>query len=56
MVVTHIFLRHMTSDDEKVPIIKNLLGKEEMQILKTLTEGEQEICENIWGLFDSLCE
>ena len=49
MEATNIFwARHYDINDaEKVAIIKNSLGMEGFQFIKTLTTGEQESCENV---------
>ena len=39
---------------EKVSIIKNWLGREGLQLISTLTQEEQEACNNEQGLFDTL--
>ena len=39
-------------DNKKVPVILNWLGREELQVMQTLNEEEQEKCESSFGLFE----
>ena len=36
---------------EGIPIIKNWLGRQDLQLLESLTEAEQEACNAKEGLF-----
>ena len=40
------------NDKEKVPIIKNWLGREGLQFIQTLTNAEKEACKSATGLFN----
>ena len=42
--------------EEKVPIIKNWLGREGLQFIHTLTNAEKETCKSTTGLFNVLKE
>ena len=56
MAVTQIYssTRHCdTNDTDKVPMIKNLLGRVGFQFTKTLTVAEQVSCKHVKGLFDT---
>ena len=41
------------SDKEKVPIIKNWLGRERLQFIQTLTNVEKEACKITTGQFNA---
>ena len=39
---------------EKLSVIKNWLGRDDLQLIATLTQAEQVTCNNEMGLFDTL--
>ena len=41
-------------DAEKIPIMMNWLEREVIQFTKTLNAAEQELCEIVKGLFNTL--
>ena len=53
---TNIFKSNNVNDTEKILSIKNWLGRLGIQFTETHTKAEQEMCENIKGLFDTLSE
>ena len=54
MEINNIFLTYSykISDAEKVPIIKNWLGREDLYFTQTLTKPEQEPCGPIEGVIE----
>ena len=43
-----------TDEKEEVPIIKNWLGRQGLQLLETLMQAEQEVCNEEECLFEIL--
>ena len=39
---------------EKVSVIKSWLGREGLQLIATLTKGEQDVCNDEKGMFETL--
>ena len=39
------------SDVEKVPVVKNWLGREGLQFIQNLTNTKKEACKNATGMF-----
>ena len=55
MEVINIFLtEHCEINYTEAPIIRNWLGREELQFIQTLMTYKQEACEIIKGLFGTL--
>ena len=52
--VTNVMQNYNLGQRGKVSVIKNWLGREGPQLIATLTQDEQEICNNEKGLFDTL--
>ena len=44
------------NDEEKLPFIKNWLGREGLQFIQTSTNTEKEACKSVTGLFNVLKE
>ena len=42
------------TEEEKVPILKNWLGREGLQLIQTFTSSEKDACNTAEGLFSSL--
>ena len=52
MKVTNILLTktYEVTEEEKVPIIKNGLGREGLQLIQTFRNAEKEACKTVNGL------
>ena len=53
MEIKNMFQNYSISQAERVPIIKNWLGRQGLQLLEALTQAEQE-AQNTEGLFETL--
>ena len=51
--VKNMFQNNRMSQTKRVPIIKNLLGKQGLQLLESHTQAEQEVCNTEEGLFET---
>ena len=54
MEVKSIFQNCSINQAERVPVIKNWLSRQGLQLLETLTQAEQELCNADKGLFETL--
>ena len=56
MEVSNIFMtkNYDINEVEKVPIIKNCLGRESLKFIQTLTEADEQSCQTITGLLKVL--
>ena len=54
--VNNILQSYNVYNTEKLTIIKNLLGIQGLQFIKTLTQAEQELCNAMKGLSGTLSD
>ena len=50
----NMFQNYNINQSERVPIIKNWLGRQGLQLLETLTQAAEEACHDEEGLFGTL--
>ena len=54
MKVMDMFQNYKICQTERVPIIKNWLNRKSLQLFETLTQGEQQACNEEEHLFETL--